>query len=131
MSGHAAREVEGLPEAEVIRRCSELIRGAVRDDFPNYTDPVGMVLTKWYNNPNFRGSYSYRSNVSQETNVWASDLALPVADSNGSVRLLFAGEATHDHYYSNVHGAVETGWREADRIHKLTKAGASLIPAKL
>lgn len=29
---------------------------------------------------------------------------------------MFAGEATHDHYYSTVHGAIESGWREADRI---------------
>ena len=29
---------------------------------------------------------------------------------------MFGGEATHDHYYSTVHGAIETGWREADRI---------------
>lgn len=31
----------------------------------------------------------------------------------------FAGEATHDHYYSTVHGAIETGWREAKRIADL------------
>lgn len=30
--------------------------------------------------------------------------------------LLFAGEATHEHFFSTVHGAIETGWREADRI---------------
>lgn len=30
--------------------------------------------------------------------------------------LQFAGEATHSHYFSSVHGAIETGWREADRI---------------
>lgn len=28
----------------------------------------------------------------------------------------FAGEATSDHYYSTVHGAVESGWREALRL---------------
>lgn len=32
--------------------------------------------------------------------------------------ILFAGEATHDHYYSTVHGAVESGFREADRLLK-------------
>ena len=31
-------------------------------------------------------------------------------------RLLFAGEATHPRHFSTVHGAIETGWREADRI---------------
>lgn len=30
--------------------------------------------------------------------------------------ILFAGEATHEHYFSTVHGAVESGFREADRI---------------
>lgn len=30
--------------------------------------------------------------------------------------LFFAGEATHNHYYSTVHGALESGWREAKRI---------------
>ena len=31
-------------------------------------------------------------------------------------RLLFAGEATHDHYYSTLHAAYITGLREADRL---------------
>jgi spermine oxidase len=30
--------------------------------------------------------------------------------------LLFAGEATHLRYFSTVHGAIESGFREADRI---------------
>ena len=30
--------------------------------------------------------------------------------------LLFAGEATHDEFYSTTHGAVFTGRREAERI---------------
>lgn len=28
----------------------------------------------------------------------------------------FAGEATHDKYFATVHGAVESGYREADRL---------------
>lgn len=51
--------------------------------------------------------------------VWASDLAQPVCDSKGCPRLFFAGEATHDHFYSTVHGAIETGWREGNRIAEL------------
>jgi Flavin containing amine oxidoreductase len=29
---------------------------------------------------------------------------------------MFAGEATHDHYYSTLHAAYATGVREANRI---------------
>lgn len=30
--------------------------------------------------------------------------------------ILFAGEATNPRHFSAVHGAIETGWREADRL---------------
>lgn len=43
-------------------------------------------------------------------------LSQPIVDANGVPRLLFAGEATSEHHYATVHGAVETGWREAKRI---------------
>ena len=81
-----------------------------------YTEPVRLIRSSWYNNGNFRGSYSYRSMASDQMNVWASDLAKPVVDSDGNIRILFAGEATHSEMYSTVQGAVESGYREADRI---------------
>lgn len=31
-------------------------------------------------------------------------------------RLLFAGEATHHDYFQSVHGAIESGRREAKKI---------------
>jgi len=36
-------------------------------------------------------------------------------------KVLFAGEATTDPYYSTVHGALDSGAREAMRIIKLKK----------
>lgn len=48
-------------------------------------------------------------------------MALPVTNALSIPILQFAGDATCDHYYSTVHGAVETGWREAKRIIDLYK----------
>ena len=44
-----------------------------------------------------------------------SDLAAPIPCEDQPM-VLFAGEATHDHYYSTLHAAYATGLREADRI---------------
>ncbi|GFW39222.1 spermine oxidase [Trichonephila clavipes] len=41
--------------------------------------------------------------------------------------LLFAGEAAHDKYYSTVHGAYETGIREAERIFQHYRNPINLI----
>lgn len=122
ISGTAARRFESVPEKEALRKCSELLRKAIGND-GTYEEPLTIIRTSWFTNPHFRGSYSYRSLESKERDAWASDLAEPVCDEKGRVRLLFAGEATHSHHYSNVHAAVSTGWREAERI-------AELIPPK-
>lgn len=129
ISGPAARDFENESETEALLKCSALLKKAVGVKFP-YEEPTKLIRTLWHSNPNFRGSYSYRSLKSKSMDVWASDLAKPVVDSNGLTRVLFAGEATHNHCYSNVHAAVETGWREADRIINLIKDKTQLT-AKL
>lgn len=48
-------------------------------------------------------------------------LSQPVLNASGEPVLLFAGEATHVHYYSTVHGAIESGWREAKRLTDIYK----------
>ncbi|XP_011706839.1 PREDICTED: peroxisomal N(1)-acetyl-spermine/spermidine oxidase-like, partial [Wasmannia auropunctata] len=81
----------------------------------NVVKPTKMLRSKWYTNEHSRGSYSFQSLLSEEMDVRPKDLAEPILTENKPV-ILFAGEATHDHYYSTVHGAVETGFREADRL---------------
>lgn len=77
--------------------------------------------SKWGSNPHFQGSYSYYSLKTDAVRVTTDKLAEPVEDHNGKPLIQFAGEATNTHYYSTVHGAVETGWREAQRIIDLYK----------
>lgn len=54
--------------------------------------------------------------MSDKFGVHANDLAIPVLRDNGTAVLQFAGEATNQVHYATVHGAIETGWREAQRI---------------
>lgn len=75
-----------------------------------------VFRSKWYQNPNFRGSYSFRSIEAEQRNVSPLDLSRPLVNDEGREVVLFAGEATHPYYYSTVHGAIETGFREASRI---------------
>lgn len=72
--------------------------------------------SKWYTNSNFRGSYTYYSMKSDASEAKTTTLAEPIYDCSGKPSIQFAGEATHEHYYSTVHGAIESGWREAKRL---------------
>ena len=120
VTGEAAREIEKLPENQLLSECSQLIKKAIgRLLRARYSEPVRVIRSSWYSNEHFRGTYSYRSMTSDQMNVWASDLAEPITDSNGNIRILFAGEATNSKTYSTVHAAVESGFREAERISKM------------
>jgi monoamine oxidase len=46
------------------------------------------------------------------------DLAHPLTDESGRLRVLFAGEATDGSYYGTVHGAMNSAEREVGRISK-------------
>ncbi|XP_054259347.1 spermine oxidase-like isoform X2 [Macrosteles quadrilineatus] len=112
--GSAARHMEQCSDDQVRDSCYQLLKkflGAHYDIPP----PQYILRSKWHINPNFRGSYSHRTVLSDKTNAWASDLSSPLPQPDKPV-LMFGGEATHNHFYSTVHGAIETGWREADRL---------------
>lgn len=101
----------------------------------NITQPRLMITSKWNIDPAHMGAYSYSSMLARCYNTGPEQLAQPVnvlavepASNHSllsfsvvkpmSVRpiILFAGEATSSEHYSTVHGAVETGLREAHRL---------------
>ena len=71
-------------------------------------------VTRWHSERLTRGSYSYVSLAGDRLGISPGDLSK--ADGESSGRLRFAGEHTHRRHYSTVHGAMESGWREAERI---------------
>lgn len=115
LAGEPARDMECCSPEQVKQGCTRVLRKFLSYKY-TIPDPVDIVRTSWYSNPHFRGCYSFRSMNSDALNVTAADLAKPLKNTLGTDVLLFAGEATHNNFYSTVHGALETGWREADRI---------------
>ncbi|GAU91343.1 hypothetical protein RvY_03614 [Ramazzottius varieornatus] len=122
LAGPRAAEVDGLSDEQIKQDVVELLRKfAVSSSIPK---PVRVMRERWSSNPYIRGTYSYHSMESTISGLLIEDLAEPVwifEDSkSGSVpALLFAGEATHSNYFSTVHGAILSGWREADRLKEL------------
>ncbi|XP_068149217.1 spermine oxidase-like [Drosophila tropicalis] len=113
--GAHARHMETLTEAKVLEGIQWLFGKFLNFEIPQ---PKRFVRTQWHSNPNFRGSYSYRTTYADELDVGPWDLATPLLDINGRPKLQFAGEASSKTHNSTVHGAIETGWREADRLNE-------------
>ncbi|BET01729.1 Flavin containing amine oxidoreductase [Nesidiocoris tenuis] len=113
--GDAAREMETSTDAQVMAGCMRTLRKFLGSRY-EIPDPQTIIRSKWYTNSHFRGSYSYRSVSTDVLNTSAAALAEPVKNFYGKEMLFFAGEATHDYFYSTVHGALESGWREGERL---------------
>ncbi|XP_021913725.1 peroxisomal N(1)-acetyl-spermine/spermidine oxidase-like isoform X2 [Zootermopsis nevadensis] len=122
LSGPAARYMEQLSDEEVKHKVVQLLDRFIGKTF-NVTVPAPDLFLRsaWSSDPHFRGSHSFYSTETEKIGVSAAQLAEPVTNKNRKPVLLFAGEATHTSHYSTVHGAIESGWREAERIIELSK----------
>ncbi len=118
--GPNARYVETLDDKKLLEGCNYVLNKFLGKTMKP-TEPSKILTSKWFTNPHFRGSYSFRSLKTDKLNTSARVLAQPLYNYLGKPTLLFAGEATHDHYFQTVHGAIESGYREATRITNLHK----------
>ncbi|XP_030030771.2 spermine oxidase [Manduca sexta] len=115
LCGDAARLVETLPEDVVKTKSMEILRRFMGRD-TDIPEPTAMLRSSWYKNPFTRGSYTYDNLLTPQYPNAREDLGKPLLDSAGNPRVLFAGEATNTQHYATVHGASETGYREAMRL---------------
>ena len=116
LAGHGAKLIEELSDKVIkqgIYKIIEEFNPSIKE-LTNLSDNpiVKITKSKWNSNPYVCGSYSYPTVDSFKAGLGPEDLARP----EGFNRILFAGEATSSKHYSTVHGAIESGWREADRI---------------
>lgn len=109
-------------DTEVYTKLTKFIKKAFANQGWNISDPIKTRRTKWQQATNFRGSYSYRGLNASKADITNSDLREPLINQNGQMTVLFAGEATHDKYYSTLHGAVESGYAAANMIIDASKS---------
>uniref|UniRef100_A0AAR5PBI1 Amine oxidase domain-containing protein n=1 Tax=Dendroctonus ponderosae TaxID=77166 RepID=A0AAR5PBI1_DENPD len=131
--GSLVKEVELLSD-ELLMNASLFLLRKFAGEIYKISEPSEIIRSKWGTNPHFLGTYSYVGVEMEAREATREDLAKPLV-VDGKEVVLFAGEATHSCYFSTVHGAVESGWREADRLiersyksrrHKVVIVGAGI-----
>lgn len=76
--------------------------------------PQKIHVTRWATDPYSLGSYSHMITGLSETGHREA-FQQPVTNEKGG-KLRFAGEHTSRNHFATVHGALLSGWREADGI---------------
>ncbi|KAK2849854.1 hypothetical protein Q7C36_008637 [Tachysurus vachellii] len=120
ITGKEALHMETLPDSEVRDTCVRLLRSFTSWPVP---DVSKVLITKWGHDANVYGSYTFiPKGVNGVTNQKALAAPLPLqtkASDTEPLQVLFAGEATHENFYTTTHGAYLSGVREAERLIKL------------
>nr|XP_046258879.1 peroxisomal N(1)-acetyl-spermine/spermidine oxidase-like [Scatophagus argus] len=128
IAGHESEYMESLTEEEVQSAVTELIRTFTGN--PAIT-PKRILRSQWFHDPWTCGSYSHPAIGCSAQDLENMMEPLPTKGSQAQpLQVLFAGEATHPCYYSTVHGALLTGWREADRLIAHYSYNKSLSPSR-
>lgn len=114
LSGKEAVYMESLTEEQIGEDCVKVLKKVLKKDIPS---PIKIIRTRWGTNQLTRGSYSFVAVGASHADT--VELAKPLKSRSGKLVVLFAGEATHPRFYSTTHGALLTGYREANRLVKI------------
>ncbi|KAG8037858.1 hypothetical protein G9C98_006069 [Cotesia typhae] len=113
ITGPHVNEMEILPEEMFQEQVKDILKRFFGKAC-NLTEPSIIKRSSWSTNENFLGTWSYLSVQAEANGIDNKDYAEPIMKNDSPV-LQFAGEATAYHF-ATVHGAIETGFREADRL---------------
>lgn len=120
LSGKEALFLESLTDEEVMQDMEKVVHmflASLTDHIPNL---IRVIRTSWGRNQYTRGSYSFIAVGATQEDIanLKYPLSMTLKDGRKKPVILFAGEATHQSFYSTTHGALLTGNREAARICK-------------
>lgn len=104
--GNYASITETMSDTQIINEIMVHLKSIYGNSIPN---PTNILRTKWGQNINTFGAYSYATNGTSSADFDAMELSI-------NDKLFFAGEHTEIVYRGTVHGAYLSGIREADKI---------------
>ena len=104
--GDYATVTETMTDTQIISEVMAQLKTIYGNSIPN---PTNMLRTKWGQNINTFGAYSFATN-----GTTSADFDTMATEINN--KLFFAGEHTERDYRASVHGAYLSGIREADKI---------------
>lgn len=128
VGGRGAQDMESESDANIAGTCLRLLNRFLPEDYNKPSRLLGWFCSRWNSNPFTCGSYSFQSMRSLDQNVdklheplynqslGGESNKLTASSVSRVPRVLFAGEATAGKLYATTHGAIITGWREADRL---------------
>ena len=108
--GDAARAADDLKDEQIKIDLGNLMRLFIDPQVP---DPDHLYRHCWTKDEFALGAYSAPSLKCTNETFKVTGTPLP---NDANPRLMFAGEATHPNFWSFMHGARESGIREAQRI---------------
>ncbi|XP_069719752.1 peroxisomal N(1)-acetyl-spermine/spermidine oxidase isoform X2 [Phaenicophaeus curvirostris] len=126
IAGKESEYMETLSDTEVLNTMTDMLRTVTGN--PQLPAPRSVLRSKWHSAPYTWGSYTYVAVGSSGADI--DTLAQPLPQDPKDPRplqLLFAGEATHRTFYSTTHGALLSGWREAERLNELLRSPAPCL----
>lgn len=104
--GNYATQTEAMTDAQIAGEIMQHLKVIYGNNIP---DPIDIRRTKWKQNENSFGAYSFPANGATPNDF---DQLAKAVNNN----LFFAGEHTERAYKGTVHGAYLSGIREADKI---------------
>ena len=104
--GDYATVTETMTDDQINSEVMAQLKTIYGNSIPN---PTNMLRTKWGQNINTFGAYSFATN-----GTTSADFDTMATEINN--KLFFAGEHTERDYRGTVHGAYLSGIREADKI---------------
>ncbi|XP_054379084.1 peroxisomal N(1)-acetyl-spermine/spermidine oxidase isoform X4 [Pongo abelii] len=124
IAGLESEFMETLSDEEVLLCLTQVLRRVTVSGSgnPRLPAPKSVLRSRWHSAPYTRGSYSYVAVGSTGGDLDLMAQPLPADGAGAQLQILFAGEATHRTFYSTTHGALLSGWREADRLLSLWAA---------